>query len=232
MGDRDDMKRPMLEIYQRMLGRYGRQDWWPGDTGFEMMVGAILTQSAAWSNVEKAIAQLKAAGALSPRAIREMPQDDLAGLVFSVGYYNSKARKLKALARYLGERFDDDLDAMAAEQLGSLRPELLDVYGIGEETADDILVYALGKPSFVIDAFTRRLLFRLGLAPERGAYSDYQLYFAAGLEADPELFGEYHALIVRHAGEVCKKVPLCDGCVLLDLCPTGRRNVGTGNGHE
>ncbi len=221
------MRETLLDIFEGMLGRYGRQDWWPGDTRFEMMVGAILTQSAAWSNVERAIGRLKAAGALSPRMIRELPQDDLAELVFSAGYYNSKARKLKALAEYLGERFDDDLDAMAAEPLESLRPELLAVYGVGEETADDILVYALGKPAFVIDAFTRRLLFRLGLAPARGAYSAYQGYFIERLEADPELYGEYHALIVQHAKEVCKKIPLCSGCVLLELCPTGRRSVGT-----
>jgi endonuclease-3 related protein len=219
-------KLTLLDIYDRMLGRYGHQSWWPADTRFEMMVGAVLTQAAAWTNVEQAIENLKAAAALSPDAIRRLPQDDLARLVYPTGYYNSKARKLKALAAYLGERFGDDLDAMARVEFDSLRPELLAVHGIGEETADDILLYALGKPVFVIDAFTRRLFSRLGLAPDLGPYSAYQGYFTEHLAPDPELFGEYHALIVRHAKVACRKRPVCNGCVLLEICPTGKGNMG------
>lgn len=221
------VKQTLLDIYDRLLGRYGRQHWWPAETRFEMMVGAVLTQAAAWTNVERAIDNLKAAAALSPDAIRRIPQDDLAQLVYPAGYYNAKARKLKALATYLGESFGDDLDAMTQVEPGLLRPRLLAVHGIGEETADDILLYALGKPVFVIDAFTRRLLNRLGLVPDRGPYSAIQGYFMDDLAPDPEMYGEYHALIVRHAKVACRKSrPVCEGCVLLDICPTGKVNMG------
>jgi endonuclease-3 related protein len=190
------------------------------------MVGAVLTQSAAWANVRKAVSNLKAAGALSPEPIRSLRQEDLAQLVYPSGYFNSKARKLKALADFLGRRFDDDLDSMAAEETNALRAELLDVYGIGEETADDILLYAVAKPIFVIDAYTRRVFSRLGLAPDKGSYSAYQSLFMDNLDRDVELFKEFHALIVRHGKVVCRKVPLCEGCCLLDICPTGESSVG------
>lgn len=191
------------------------------------MLGAILTQSASWSNVEKAVANLKAADALSPRSIREIPQDRLAGLIYPVGYYNAKARKLKALSVYLHQRFDDDLDAMEREETDFLRAELNSVHGIGEETADDILLYALGKPAFVIDAFTKRVFVRLWLAPEKDTYSDYRRLFTSNLPAEAALFGEYHALVVRHAKDVCKKQPLCRGCCLLDICPTGGASISS-----
>jgi endonuclease-3 related protein len=210
------------EVYDLMLGRYGPQHWWPADSWFEMMVGAVLTQSTAWTNVEKAIGNLKSAGKLSPEAIRATPQDELATLVYPSGYYNAKARKLKALAEYLGT-WGDDIDSMSGTELAPLRVELLGVHGVGEETADDILLYALDKPVFVIDAYTRRLVDRLGLAPGEDRYSAYQALFMGRLEPDAEIYGEYHALIVRHAKEACRKAaPLCSGCVLQDVCPTGR----------
>ena len=215
----------LRDVFERMFDEYGPQHWWPADTQFEVIVGAILTQSASWANVEKAIHSLKAADALSPGALRELPEADVARLVYSSGYYNAKARKLKAFAEYVGTRFGDDLAEMARMHLESLRAELTSVHGVGEETADDILLYALGKPVFVIDAYTRRVFWRLGLAPESGPYSAYQSVFAEHLPADPELFGEYHALIVRHSRDVCRKQPLCEGCCLLEVCPTGRANV-------
>ena len=214
---------PSLEVvYRRLLDAYGPQHWWPAEGRFEVMVGAILTQSAAWSNVEKAIAQLKAAAKLSPSAIRETPADELANLVYSSGYYNAKARKLKALASYLGERFGDDIDAMRSHDAQSLRAGLLSVHGIGHETADDILLYALDKPVFVIDAYTRRLLSRLGVADEKEPYAQHQQLFMDQLTHDAEMFSEYHALIVTHAKGPCRKKPECGSCVLLDLCPTGQ----------
>ena len=215
----------LLDIYDRLLERYGPQHWWPAETRLEVMVGAVLTQAAAWTNVERAIASLRAADALSPRAIREMDPEQLARLIYSSGYFNAKARKLKALMEYLGLRFDDDVEAMAGVDLETLRAELLDVHGIGEETADDILLYALGKPVFVVDGFTRRLFFRLGLAPATGGYALYSRMFTESLPPDPDLFGEYHALIVAHAKSACRKTPLCHTCCLLDLCPTGEANV-------
>ena len=212
----------LLDIYQRMLERYGPQHWWPGDTRFEIMVGAVLTQAAAWTNVEKAIANLIRAGALSPKALRTLDEEELAQLIYPSGYFNSKARKLKALVDYLGQRYDGDLDAMARESAEALRRELLEVYGIGEETADDILLYAMGKPAFVIDNYTRRIFFRLGLAAEKASYSTYRALFMEHLPGEPTLFNEYHALMVRHGREVCKKAPLCQGCCLLEVCPTGK----------
>ena len=217
----------LLDIYRRMLDRYGPQHWWPAETRFEVMVGAILTQSSAWGNVEKAIANLRSAGALSPPALRGLSEGELAGLVYPSGYYNAKARKLKALAEYLGARFGDDIDSMAREGASPLRAELMGVHGIGEETADDILLYAVGLPVFVVDSFTRRVLFRLGLAPKKGPYAVYQELFARHLEPDPGQFGEYHALMVLHAKDVCKKRPLCQGCCLLEICPMGRANVSS-----
>ena len=187
----DGVRESLLAVYERMLARYGPQGWWPGGPGFEMMVGAVLTQAASWVNVESAIANLRSAGALTPRAIRAIQQDELAGLVYPSGYYNAKARKLKALAEYIGERFADDIEAMAREDADTLRDELLEVFGIGEETADDILLYAAGKPSFVVDTYTRRLFWRLGLAPAMGSYSEYRAPFMEYLPRDPGLFGEY-----------------------------------------
>jgi endonuclease-3 related protein len=219
------MKEVLFDIFNRMLDRYGPQSWWPGDTWFEVMVGAVLTQAASWTNVEMAIASLKAAEALSPEAIRRIEELELARLIYPSGYYNSKARKLKALAYYMGQRFNDDIRAMSEVCSETLRAELLGVYGIGEETADDILLYAVGKPAFVIDNYTRRMFHRLGLAPERMSYPAYSAIFTENLPQDRELYSEYHALIVRHAKDFCRKAPVCDGCCLLDVCPTGKAAI-------
>ena len=215
------LKEGLLDVYGRMLARYGPQLWWPGDTRFEVMVGAVLTQAAAWTNVEKAIGNLRRANVLSPQGIRDLPEESLAELLYPSGYYNSKARKLKALVEYLASRFGDDLDAMSRMDGDVLRRELIQVYGIGEETADDILLYAADKPAFVIDNYTRRTFARLGLAPEKPTYPAYRSMFMDHLPADRKMFGEYHGLIVRHGKEACRKRPLCDGCCLLDICPTG-----------
>ena len=205
-----------------MLAHYGEQHWWPADTPFEMMVGAVLTQATAWTNVEIAIARLKDADALSPAATRCMDIETLAALIYSSGFYNAKARKLKALAQFLGEAYDDNIDAMRSEDGAKLRRELLGVKGIGEETADAILLYALDKPSFVIDAYTRRLTHRLGIAPKSEAYSAFQQMFSDNLQQDTAMFAEYHALIVQHCKEACRKTPVCEGCCLRSVCPAGR----------
>ena len=221
------LSRKLLDIFDRMRETYGPQDWWPGDTRFEIMVGAVLTQAAAWTNVRQAIANLMAAGVLSPQAVRAISQERLAELVHPSGYFNSKARKLKALAEYLGERFHDDLDAMAQEDPQALRAELLGVYGIGPETADDILLYALGQPAFVIDNYTRRVFSRLGLASDKLPYLTFRSLFMDHLPLDTDLFREYHALVVHHGKEVCRKRPLCDRCSLLPICPAGHAVTGT-----
>jgi len=212
----------LMEIYRRMLDTYGPQGWWPGDSRFEMIAGAILTQAAAWRNVERALENLRAAGVDDWPSVHRIEVDALAQLVRPSGYYNAKAKKLKALAEYLGERFSDDIDAMGTFDTRSLRAELLAVHGIGHETADDILLYALDKPVFVIDAYTRRLLSRLGVADGKEPYAQHQHLFMAELPADAGMFAEYHALIVTHAKVSCRKSPACGGCVLLDICPTGQ----------
>jgi endonuclease-3 related protein len=217
----------LLDIHRRMLDRYGPQRWWPGETRFDVMVGAVLTQATAWVNVEKALANLKAADVLSPAGIRSLDEPELARLVYPSGYYNSKARKLKALVDYLGRRFGDDLDAMAREDMASLRSELLAVYGIGEETADDILLFGLGMPSFIVDNYTRRILSRLGILDEKASYTIYRAFFIDNLPEDRDLFSDYHGLIVRHAKVACRKRPLCHDCCLLDICPTGQNNLRT-----
>jgi endonuclease-3 related protein len=212
--DDQEVKQALLKIYQRLFAQYGPQHWWPAKEPFEVIIGAILTQSAAWTNVEKAIKNLKQAGALTPGAIRQMPQEKLAALIHSCGYYNVKARKLKAFAGWLGEKYKDDLDRLFSQDISELRRQLLDIYGIGEETADSIILYAGNKAVFVIDAYTRRITSRLGIVPKRNSYSALQRLIAANLPADVRLFNEYHALLVKLAKEVCRTQPLCRQCCL------------------
>ena len=203
-----------------MMSCYGPQHWWPAKEPFEVMVGAILTQSAAWRNVEKAITNLKAAGVLSPQALRRLSLSELAAIIRPSGYYNAKARKLKSLVQWLGE-YQDNLDDLFAHSTDHLRQELLSVYGIGEETADAIILYAANKPVFVIDAYTRRIVNRLGLAPEGNSYAAYQALFRDNLPVDPALFNEYHALLVCLGKDVCRRSPLCRQCCLHDDCEFG-----------
>jgi endonuclease-3 related protein len=214
----------LLNIYHCLLDHYGPQRWWPAEGPFEMMVGAVLTQSTTWTSVQKAIANLKTAGVLSPEALRQLPLSELAALIFSSGYYNAKALKLKSLAAYLWE-YHDDLDRLFAVDTCRLRRELLGVHGIGEETADSILLYAAKRPVFVIDAYTRRILSRIGLAPDRSRYADYQRLFMDNLPADSGLYNEYHALLVCLGKKVCRRHPLCQQCCLSgDACRLDRPN--------
>ena len=216
----------LMDVYNRLLGRYGPQRWWPGDGAFEVIIGAILTQSAAWTNVDKALDNLKARGLLTPAALRSLPIEDLAVLIRPSVYFNSKALKVNAFVERLGDYYNDDLEAMFRQDVKPLRRELLSIYGIGEETADDILLYAAGKPIFVIDAYTRRILGRLEVTPAEDKYIAYQALFMDNLTHDTALFNEYHALLDRHGVETCRKrEPLCGGCCLLDLCPTGAQRT-------
>ncbi|MDP2728536.1 MAG: hypothetical protein Q8P59_13465 [Dehalococcoidia bacterium] len=216
-----EIRKTLLLIYRRLFECYGPQYWWPAGEPFEVMVGAILTQSAAWGNVEKAIANLKASDTLSPRGLRDTPLEQLSRLVYPSGYYNAKAVKLKALAQYLKMNYGDDLGKLFEQDRSVLREELLAVHGIGEETADSILLYAAGKPIFVIDAYTRRLFSRIGLSSDRKTYQSLQALFMDNLPSDPQLFNEYHALIVRHAKDPCRKRPLCPQCCIREICAYG-----------
>lgn len=204
-------------VYQVLYTRYGPQHWWPGDSPFEVMVGAVLTQNTAWSNVERAIANLNQAGSLAPEAILEMPAARLAALLRPSGHFNVKARRLRNFcAWYLEAGGHAELKGLATDPL---RAGLLSVNGIGPETADDILLYAFDRPVFVIDAYTRRLFERLGHAGARTlAYERLRRFFEQALPADVALLNEYHALIVRHAKLVCRPRPVCAGCCLATQC--------------
>jgi endonuclease-3 related protein len=157
-----NQREALRDVYERLLDAYGLQHWWPGESAFEVVVGAILTQSAAWTNVEKALGNLRAAGALSPRALLRLDEGEIAALIRPSGHYNAKARKLKASIEVLFGRFDGHLHCLLRVEMEELRGLLLSTHGIGPETADSIVLYAAGKPSFVIDAYTRRLFSRLG----------------------------------------------------------------------
>ena len=218
----------MKEIYRRLYQRYGPQSWWPGEGPLDVVIGAILTQAAAWSNVEKAMRNLSEAGCRSLEAIHRLPVEDLAMVIRPSGYFNAKARKLKAFAEHVVNRYKGDLSALLGQELEPLRLELLSIHGIGPETADDILLYAAGKPSFVVDSYTRRIVQRLGvIVQETGdGYRAYQALFHDNLPLDAPLFNEYHALLDRHAKEACAKTPRCEGCCLRDICATGRSQDG------
>jgi endonuclease-3 related protein len=219
------MKACLLNVFERLVSAYGPRGWWPGaETPFEVVVGAILTQNTAWVNVEKALERLRAADALSVGAVRSLPEPELAEPLRPSGYFNSKARKLKAFVDVLDAEHDGSLDALLALPVDELRARLLSVWGIGPETADDIVLYAAGKPSFVVDAYTVRIFQRLGLTPAvAGAprYEDWRHMFMSHLPPDVPLFNEYHALIVAHGSRTCRPAPACTACPLLDLCPTG-----------
>lgn len=209
----------LQNTYQKLLAHYGPQHWWPAEEPFEVIVGAILTQSTAWVNVEKAIVNLKNAGALTPKRLRELPGAEIAGLIYPSGYYNVKAHKLKAFVSWLGENYGDNLSRLLTNNTDDLRKQLLSVYGIGEETADSIILYAAGKPVFVIDAYTRRFLNRLGVKPSAETYAAYQTLFTTHLPAVSKLFNEYHALLVRLGKDACRRNPVCERCCLATSGP-------------
>ncbi len=211
--------RELIDLYERLLSRYGEQPWWPAETPFEVVVGAVLTQNAAWSNVEKAIDRLKASGNLSLDALLATDHETLGELIRPSGYFNIKARRLRNLCEYLAAQ--GGLETFAGIDLKEQRIGLLAVNGVGPETADDILLYALDRPVFVIDTYTRRLLQRYRLAVGDEPYEDLRQGFEDALQSDVYLYQQYHALIVMHAKEVCRKAPLCDQCVMATHCPTG-----------
>jgi endonuclease III related protein len=212
------MKNKLYAIYDALSARFGPQHWWPGRTPFEVMVGAILTQNTNWSNVEKAIAALKRNKLLTPTALFRLPRRKLAALLRPAGYYNVKALRLESFVKFFLSTYAGRTFAMAREDDAVLRRRLLEVNGIGEETADSILLYALNKPVFVIDAYTRRVFSRHRLCPGDISYAGLQAIFIKGLKKDRKLFNEYHALIVRLGKEYCRKtMPRCEQCPLRDI---------------
>ncbi len=205
----------LLSYYHTLLRAFGPQSWWPGRTRFEVIVGAILTQNTSWLNVERALRNLRRNRLLTPAAIEAIPLDELANLIRSSGYFRQKARKLKAFVTFLREHHHGSLNHLFRTPLETLRPQLLAIHGIGPETADCILLYAGRYPSFVIDAYTRRILSRHQLASGAESYDHLRDLFHRSLPADPQLFNEYHALIVRIAKHHCMaRSPICSTCPL------------------
>ncbi|MFO7974527.1 MAG: endonuclease III domain-containing protein [Candidatus Hydrogenedentota bacterium] len=205
------------DIYRLLHEHYGPTDWWPGDTPFEIAVGAVLTQNTSWSNVERAIANLKRAKLLGPRKILACRDGVLEDALQPSGYFRVKTRRVRSFCRYLVSRYRGNMARMAARPLDELRPELLSVDGIGPETADDILLYACEKPVFVVDAYTRRILSRHSLCPPDIAYEALRALFEDHLEADLQLFKEYHGLLVFTGKDFCRRTPKCDQCPLGPL---------------
>lgn len=207
-------KKILTGIYDLLYARFGSQQWWPGDTAFEISVGAILTQNTNWGNVEKAIHNLKREKVLNARALHTMSRKRLASFIRPAGYFNVKAGRLKHFVAFLWDQYQGKMDLIGVGETDALRRQLLEVHGIGPETADSILLYALHRPVFVIDAYTRRILHRHGLVSERAEYHELQALFHGSLTADVRLYNEFHALFVKLGKEFCRPKSVCSGCPL------------------
>lgn len=240
--------RPLRSLYDRLRHHYGPQGWWPTTPAdgcrpryypdcaarhlgpaqqWEIAVGAVLTQNTAWRNAEQALISLHGSGIRSPRTLLAQEPRRLAELLRPSGYYNQKAARLRDLAGHLESRYDGRVERWLRRPAATLRPELLGLKGIGPETADCILLYGAGYPFFVIDAYTRRLCFRLGLTGEAAEYADLQNLFVRALPRDVALYNEYHALLVRQGVEHCRARPRCPDCPLSESCDFGRRHAHT-----
>jgi len=208
----------LLKIYESLHAEFGPRHWWPAAMPFEVMVGAVLTQNTSWTNVEKAILNLKKHRSLAPKALDKISRRKLAGLIRPSGYYNIKAKRLKSFVNFFISQFRGDIAFMRRENLKTLRDKLISVHGIGPETRDSILLYALNKPIFVIDAYTKRIFHRLGMTGKDAAYDELQDIFMTTLPRDVKLYNEYHALIVQLGKDICRKKPKCNLCPVNKLC--------------
>lgn len=210
---RTKRNKSFLKIYRLLYNRFGPRHWWPGDTKLEIIIGAILTQNTAWANVEKAIANLKRERLLETKKLSCISRKRLAGLIRPAGYYNIKSGRIKNFLAFLNRRYRGDINRMFRTETQRLRQDLLNINGIGPETADSILLYAGGKPAFVVDAYTKRIFSRHGYLDKDADYAETQAMFLKNLPADVKLFNEYHALLVELGKEMCKsKKPLCEKC--------------------
>jgi len=221
----------LMSIYSLMLNHFGNLNWWPGETDFEIIIGAILTQNTSWTNVEKSISLIKGKGLMNPKALYDLPTDELAQLVRSSGYFNQKAKKIKRFLSFFHDLYEFHMDKMKSVPAGSMREQLLAINGIGPETADSIMLYALSKPVFVVDAYTKRIFSRHGFFSQNTSYHDVQDFFESNLDKDIQLFNEYHALIVNTGKYFCSKKPKCHMCplrqtlndkLLTDMNPAGK----------
>lgn len=217
--------RRLRQVYGRLLRRFGHAGWWPGETAFEVCLGAILVQNTAWTNVEKALALLRSRGLVEFAALDRLAADEIALLIRASGCFRVKARRVRAFLDFLGGRYGGRAEAMSREQPFALREALLAVHGIGRETADSIVLYAAGKPLFVVDAYTRRVFARLGLVAGDEPYDDLQRFFMRHLPHDAALYNDFHAQVVTLGKQVCRPRPRCPECPLERLCP--RRGVSS-----
>jgi len=203
-----------LELYKRLLAYYGPQSWWPAETDFEMMVGAILVQNTSWTNVDKAMVNLKPY--LDGETIHHMPVEKMAELIRSSGFFNIKSQRLKAFVEWF-RKYHYDVNELKKCDMKDLRKELLEINGIGRETADDMLLYAFDKTVFIVDAYARRIFYRIGFDMPKD-YDAFRLAVEAELPVDLYLYNEYHAVLVEHAKIHCRKKPICELCPLLEVC--------------
>lgn len=208
----------IMEVYQQLRQGYALDNWWPAQSPFEVAVGAFLTQNTNWNNVEKALANLKEAEALDLRLLADMPLEQLEQLIRPSGFFRQKAKRLQHFCRYVLDQHGGSLEALLQGELNDARNELLALAGIGQETADSILLYAGQRPSFVVDSYTRRFFGRLGLLTGGENYDDIRALFMAGVNQEVPLYQHYHALIVTHCKERCRKTPLCSACLFKDIC--------------
>ncbi len=212
----------LQEVYQRLLDAFGPQKWWPGDTQFEIMVGAILVQNTNWQNVERAIGNLRAADLLDPKALYEVHEEELEELIRPAGYFRVKARRLRSLLEFLVKRYSGSIEAMFRTPLEELRRQLLGIHGVGPETADSILLYAGSLPTFVVNAYTYRIFSRHGWIDLESDYHQIQEFFHDHLPADGPMFNEFHALLVNLGKHYCKKSKaMCETCPLKSMLPQG-----------
>jgi endonuclease-3 related protein len=207
-------------VFRSLLDAHGAQHWWPADSPFEVMIGAVLTQNTSWTNVERALERLTARIPLEAEAILSLTADELADCLRPAGYFNLKTRRLRAFCRAYMDA--GGLNGLRVLDTPRLRRRLLEIHGIGPESADDILLYAFERPVFVVDAYTRRIFGRLGLLDGSEGYEAVRALFETALEPHVPLYNEFHALIVRHGKEICRKAPRCSQCCLRPVCPSGR----------
>lgn len=210
------MRQRLLNIFDTLLDSFGKRNWWPGESPLEVIVGAVLTQNTSWKNVEKAIANMKSAGIMGIDELYNAESDLLAQCIRSSGYYNLKSVRLKNIINVIYNEYNSSIELLKGIETYTLREILLDIKGIGEETADSILLYALDKPVFVVDAYTKRFLKNHGLYDGRYNYCDVQAFFMENLPLDVYIFNEFHALIVALCQKYCLKAPQCENCPLKE----------------
>lgn len=207
----------LIEVYYSLLNVYGHRNWWPAEGPFEVIIGAILTQNVSWNNASKAIDNLKAAGKLDPIALYKSSPHEIAPLIKPSRFYNMKALKIKNFMDFYFKEYGGDMIAMSSDDPAVLRKKLLSVKGLGRETVDCILLYACGKPVFVVDAYTKRIFLRYGILKGDPSYDEIQGYFMANLPADTALYNDYHAQIVHLGNSICKSTPCCGACPIASV---------------